>query len=205
MRPAPSRLAWLGGQQHERHATFRRGSRHPQEPPVTVRRTTETRRPARAVERFPDAGPVRGRVRRRRHRAGPSAHRQAAGRDWLRGDEYRPQPRRELASFDKLNTLVLLRGSRGASAARAGPPRSTFEEVIGGLDESNGVFEAHRCVSGGCAACDSLLWPLSVRPRDQARAGRPLHVRARPRLLQGLRDLRRGMPVRRDHDGARKI
>ena len=34
--------------------------------------------------------------------------------------------------------------------------RSTFGEVVGGLDESNALFEARRCLScGNCFACDN--------------------------------------------------
>ena len=34
--------------------------------------------------------------------------------------------------------------------------RSTFEEVVGGLDESNALFEARRCLScGNCFSCDN--------------------------------------------------
>jgi len=34
--------------------------------------------------------------------------------------------------------------------------RSTFDEVTGGLDETNALFEARRCMScGNCLACDN--------------------------------------------------
>ena len=33
---------------------------------------------------------------------------------------------------------------------------STFDEVVGGLDESTALFEARRCLScGSCFACDN--------------------------------------------------
>ena len=33
---------------------------------------------------------------------------------------------------------------------------STFDEVVGGLDEDNALFEARRCLScGNCFACDN--------------------------------------------------
>ena len=36
--------------------------------------------------------------------------------------------------------------------------RSTFEEVVGGLDESNALFEARRCLScGNCFRCDNCF------------------------------------------------
>jgi len=34
--------------------------------------------------------------------------------------------------------------------------RTTFEEVVSGLDESNALFEARRCLScGNCFECDN--------------------------------------------------
>jgi 2-oxoacid:acceptor oxidoreductase delta subunit (pyruvate/2-ketoisovalerate family) len=76
---------------------------------------------------------------------------------WLRGTKYEPAPGRELASFDKLNdwyysdapkmlrpTLDIIRR------------QSTFEEVVKGLDETNALFEARRCLScGNCFECDN--------------------------------------------------
>ena len=64
---------------------------------------------------------------------------------------------REPASFDLLNTWYY------ADAPRTVQPelelarrRSTFEEVHAGLDESNALFEARRCLScGNCFACDN--------------------------------------------------
>jgi pyruvate ferredoxin oxidoreductase gamma subunit len=47
-----------------------------------------------------------------------------------------------------------------------------------------------------------LLWRVSGQRGDQAGAWQA--VRVQPRLLQGLRAVRRGVPVRRDQDGARR-
>ncbi|MEX2107152.1 MAG: NAD(P)-binding protein [Solirubrobacterales bacterium] len=76
---------------------------------------------------------------------------------WLRGGEHAPPPRHELAGFDTLNTWYY------SDAPRAEQPRleaarraSAFEEVVGGLDESNALFEARRCLScGNCFSCDN--------------------------------------------------
>jgi 2-oxoacid:acceptor oxidoreductase delta subunit (pyruvate/2-ketoisovalerate family) len=76
---------------------------------------------------------------------------------WLRGHEYRPPPKHELATFDTLNTWYY------ADAPRTVQPqleiarrRATFEEVVGGLDETNALFEARRCMScGTCFSCDN--------------------------------------------------
>jgi 2-oxoacid:acceptor oxidoreductase delta subunit (pyruvate/2-ketoisovalerate family) len=76
---------------------------------------------------------------------------------WLRGAEYVPPPKAELASFDKLNPWYY------SDAPKTVRPRldiirrqSTFEEVEGGLDEGTAVFEARRCLScGNCFECDN--------------------------------------------------
>jgi NADPH-dependent glutamate synthase beta subunit-like oxidoreductase len=76
---------------------------------------------------------------------------------WLRGTAYEPPPPAELATFDKLNTWYYSDAPKTVqpelSLARR---RSTFEEVKGGLDEGNALFEARRCLScGTCFACDN--------------------------------------------------
>jgi len=76
---------------------------------------------------------------------------------WLQGQAVVARPKSELASFDKLNTWYY------SDAPRAVRPmldiirrRSTFEEVQGGLDEGNALFEARRCLScGNCFECDN--------------------------------------------------
>jgi len=76
---------------------------------------------------------------------------------WLRGEEHAPAPKHELATFDKLNTWYY------SDAPKTVRPmldlirrQSTFEEVQGGLDESNALYEARRCLScGNCFECDN--------------------------------------------------
>ena len=76
---------------------------------------------------------------------------------WLRGEDYAPPPRHELASADKLNAWYY------ADAPITMQPhldtirrQTTFEEVHGGLDESNAIYEARRCLScGNCFECDN--------------------------------------------------
>jgi 2-oxoacid:acceptor oxidoreductase delta subunit (pyruvate/2-ketoisovalerate family) len=76
---------------------------------------------------------------------------------WLRGDVAAPAVKHELASYDKLNTWYY------SDAPKTVRPmldiirrQSTFEEVQGGLDESNALFEARRCLScGNCFECDN--------------------------------------------------
>jgi len=76
---------------------------------------------------------------------------------WLRGRAYIPPAKSELAGFDMLNTWYY------SDAPKTVRPmldmirrQSTFEEVQGGLDESNALFEARRCLScGNCFECDN--------------------------------------------------
>ena len=76
--------------------------------------------------------------------------------------------------------------------------QSTFDEVVGGLDASNALFEARRCLScGSCFACDNCFGVCPDNAVIKLDAGRRVRVRDRPRLLQGLRHLRTGVPVRR--------
>jgi len=76
---------------------------------------------------------------------------------WLRGERYQAPAKNETASFDKLNPWYY------SDAPKTVRPmldiirrKSTFEEVQGGLDESNALFEARRCLScGNCFECDN--------------------------------------------------
>ena len=76
---------------------------------------------------------------------------------WLRGGVYAPPPKHEPASFDLIN------GWYYADAPRTVRPKlelarrqSTFEEVVGALDESTALYEARRCLScGNCFSCDN--------------------------------------------------
>ncbi len=76
---------------------------------------------------------------------------------WLRGAVYVQPPKHELASYDKLNTWYY------SDADKTVRPmldiirrQTTFDEVQGGLDETNALFEARRCLScGNCFECDN--------------------------------------------------
>ena len=76
---------------------------------------------------------------------------------WLRGGEYAPAPRHELAPFDKLNTYYYSDAPKMVSPVLDLIRRqSTFDEVQGALDETNALFEARRCLScGNCFECDN--------------------------------------------------
>ena len=76
---------------------------------------------------------------------------------WLRGVPYGAPAELPLVDFEQLNTWYY------ADAPKAIRPQldsvrrqSTFEEVVGGLDESTALFEARRCLScGNCFECDN--------------------------------------------------
>jgi NADPH-dependent glutamate synthase beta subunit-like oxidoreductase len=76
---------------------------------------------------------------------------------WLRGVQSNRPPRHELAVFEGLNTWYYDDAPRSVqpqleSARRA----STFDEVVGGLDEGTALYEARRCLScGNCFSCDN--------------------------------------------------
>ena len=126
---------------------------------------------------------------------------------WLRGAAYEPPPEPEIASFDKLNTWYY------ADAPRTAQPRleierrrGTFDEVVGGLDDrQRPVRGAPLHVLRQLLHLRQLLRRLPGQRGAEARrgpGGELERLRDRARLLQGLRDLRRRMPVRRDRDGA---
>jgi 2-oxoacid:acceptor oxidoreductase delta subunit (pyruvate/2-ketoisovalerate family) len=76
---------------------------------------------------------------------------------WLRGAEYRPPAKHEVIGFEQLNTWYYSDAPRTVQPLlELARRRSTFEEVVGGLDETNALFEARRCLScGNCFSCDN--------------------------------------------------
>jgi 2-oxoacid:acceptor oxidoreductase delta subunit (pyruvate/2-ketoisovalerate family) len=76
---------------------------------------------------------------------------------WLNGRAYVPADKHDVATFDKLNPWYY------SDAPQTVQPtldmirrQSSFDEVVGGLDESNALFEARRCLScGNCFECDN--------------------------------------------------
>ena len=122
---------------------------------------------------------------------------------YLAGREAADPPPAALATFDRLNTWYF------ADAPRTRRPEleqarriSTFDEVVGGLTEENALFEARRCLScGNCFECDNCF---GVCPDNAViKLGPGERYRVRLRLLQGMRHLRQGVPVRRHRHGAR--
>lgn len=76
---------------------------------------------------------------------------------WLRGESYQAPAKHEVASFDKLNSWYY------TDAPKTVQPQldiirrqNTFDEVTGGLDDTNVQYEARRCLScGNCFECDN--------------------------------------------------
>jgi NADPH-dependent glutamate synthase beta subunit-like oxidoreductase len=78
---------------------------------------------------------------------------------WLRGAVYDPPPKNELASFDTLNTWYYSDAPRTEQPQLDAVRRqSSFDEVVQGLDDSNALYEARRCLScGTCFSCDNCF------------------------------------------------
>jgi 2-oxoacid:acceptor oxidoreductase delta subunit (pyruvate/2-ketoisovalerate family) len=76
---------------------------------------------------------------------------------WLRGATWAPAPKHEPATADQLNTWYYSDAPKTVSPVLDLIRRqSTFDEVMGGLDETNALFEARRCLScGNCFECDN--------------------------------------------------
>lgn len=76
---------------------------------------------------------------------------------FLRGETFVKPPKHEIASYDKLNTWYYTDADKTMQPLLDIARRtSTFEEVLGTLDESNALFEARRCLScGNCFECDN--------------------------------------------------
>jgi 2-oxoacid:acceptor oxidoreductase delta subunit (pyruvate/2-ketoisovalerate family) len=76
---------------------------------------------------------------------------------WLRGSEYVPTLKHELAEFDKLNSWYYTDAPKTVRPTlEMMRRRTTFEEVTQGLDPTNALYEARRCLScGNCFECDN--------------------------------------------------
>ncbi len=76
---------------------------------------------------------------------------------WLAGKPEHAGERHELAPFEDLNTWYYADAPRTVQPELEAVRRQTgFEEVVGGLTESNALFEARRCMScGNCFECDN--------------------------------------------------
>jgi len=78
---------------------------------------------------------------------------------WLRGAVGDSAVKHDLASLGQLNPWYYSDAPRTVQPLlELARRRSTFEEVVGGLDESTALFEARRCLScGNCFGCDNCF------------------------------------------------
>jgi 2-oxoacid:acceptor oxidoreductase delta subunit (pyruvate/2-ketoisovalerate family) len=76
---------------------------------------------------------------------------------WLRGTAYEPSAKHELATYNMLHPWYYSDAPKTVRPVLDIIRRQTsFDEVQGGLDESNALFEARRCLScGNCFECDN--------------------------------------------------
>ncbi len=76
---------------------------------------------------------------------------------WLRGAAYTAPEELALAEFSLLNPWYYADADKTVRPQLDAIRRqSSFDEVVGGLDASNALFEARRCMScGSCLACDN--------------------------------------------------
>lgn len=66
---------------------------------------------------------------------------------YLNGSVYAPAPKHEIAEFDLLNTRYYTDAPPTVQPTlEAARRNSTFAEVVGGLDHTNALFEARRCL-----------------------------------------------------------
>jgi 2-oxoacid:acceptor oxidoreductase delta subunit (pyruvate/2-ketoisovalerate family) len=99
---------------------------------------------------------------------------------WLRAGVYEPPPTHGLAELEGLNTWYYTDAPRSLQPTLELARRSsTFEEVVGGLDETTALFEARRCLScGNCFDCDNCFGVcpdnsvIKLEGRDREAAGR---------------------------------
>ena len=70
---------------------------------------------------------------------------------------YAPPLKHEIAAFEKLNTWYYADAPKTVRPSlEIARRRTTFEEVTQGLDETNALYEARRCLScGNCFECDN--------------------------------------------------
>ncbi len=123
---------------------------------------------------------------------------------WLRGTVYERPPKHELAEFESLNTWYYADAPRGhRPRLDAGPPPEHLRRGRPGLRRRQRALRGPPVhVVRQLLFVRQLLRRLPGQRRAQARrAGRA--VRDRLRLLQGLRTVRRRVPVGRDPDGPR--
>ncbi len=121
---------------------------------------------------------------------------------WLRGEVHSPTPKHEIATADKLNTWYYGEAPKTVRPVLEMARRtSTFEEVVQGLDESNALYEARRCLScGNCFECDNCYGMCPDNAVTKLGPGRGFEFKYD--YCKGCGILRAGVPLRGDRNGA---
>jgi len=75
---------------------------------------------------------------------------------YLRGERYEKAPKHEVTTFDMLHLWYYSDAAqREQSTIDVSRRATTFDEVVGGLNENEALYEARRCLScGNCFECD---------------------------------------------------
>lgn len=92
---------------------------------------------------------------------------------FLKRQTYQPSPKKPIATFDRLNTWYYTDAPKTIQPILNHLRRlETFDETVGGLDESNALYEARRCLScGNCLACDNCYGVCPDNAVEKLRTG----------------------------------
>jgi 2-oxoacid:acceptor oxidoreductase delta subunit (pyruvate/2-ketoisovalerate family) len=101
---------------------------------------------------------------------------------WLHGAVEAATDKHESASFERLSPWYYSDAPRTVQPLlELARRRSTFDEVVGGLDETTALFEARRCLScGNCFDCDNCFGVCPDNAVLKIADGEPMH-NGRPR------------------------
>lgn len=103
---------------------------------------------------------------------------------WLRGKAYRNPSKNPPVTFEMLDLLLFLEAPRKREHGLPLTERTTFAEVVQGLNEPEARFEAGRCLScGNCFECDNCY--AACPEQAIVRLGRGLGYRVEADLCTG--------------------
>ena len=127
---------------------------------------------------------------------------------WLRGTALRAGAEARAGELRQAQHLVLRRRPANAPPPAGGWPAGapTFDEVVHGLDESNALYEARRCLScGNCFSCDNCYGVCpdnAVLKLSDAADANVNGYEIDLDYCKGCGMCVAGVPVRGDRDGA---
>ncbi|MBO0738613.1 MAG: NAD(P)-binding protein [Alphaproteobacteria bacterium] len=103
---------------------------------------------------------------------------------WLQGVGYERPEKHPPVTFDMLDLPVFLEAARSTEPRRPVAARTTFDEVVRGLNEPEARFEAGRCLScGNCFECDNCF--AACPEQAILRLGRGRGYRVEPDFCTG--------------------